>query len=300
VYSPEAKANHVQGTVVLQLVVNEKGKPTELSVISPLGFGLDEQAKAAVAKWEFEPATKSGKPLRVLVVVEANFSLVGDRFDQKTEGQRTEFNKALQTLKRPEASAGAVEQAVHSLMDLANHNYAPAMFVVGMWEINGEHGSKNLSEGLELIQKAASKDYAGALYEVAGRHIDGRDLPRDLDTGLREMRKAAKLGNRQAQFYLGSTYEAGTIVPRDLENARAYFQLCAAQDVAQCQYRLGRLLFDAPDRRERDYLQAIALFQLAAAQDVAEAKQLYISENARLTADQSAWVAKMKQKIVQK
>src|SRR5690242_14339952 len=57
-YSPTARADHVQGTVVLQLVVNEKGRPTDITVISPLGFGLDEGAQAAVETWEFTPGVK--------------------------------------------------------------------------------------------------------------------------------------------------------------------------------------------------------------------------------------------------
>jgi TonB family protein len=60
-YSPEARADHVQGTVILQIVVNEKGRATDISVISPLGFGFDEQAQTAVAKWEFVPGMKAGR-----------------------------------------------------------------------------------------------------------------------------------------------------------------------------------------------------------------------------------------------
>ena len=59
-YSPEARADHVQGTVILQIVINEKGRATDITVISPLGFGLDEQAQAAVEKWEFVPGMKAG------------------------------------------------------------------------------------------------------------------------------------------------------------------------------------------------------------------------------------------------
>jgi protein TonB len=54
-YSPDARAARVQGIVVLQLAVNETGRPVGISVVSPLGFGLDERAQAAVEKWEFAP-----------------------------------------------------------------------------------------------------------------------------------------------------------------------------------------------------------------------------------------------------
>ena len=41
-----------------------------------------------------------------------------------------------------------------------------------------------------------------------------------------------------------------------------------------CQYRLGRLLLDAPDRPERDYVQAVALLQLAGEQGLQDAKNI--------------------------
>lgn len=299
-YSSEAHANHVQGTVVLQVVVNEKGQTADISVISPLGFGLDEQAQAAVAKWEFVPAMKAGAPVKVLATVEVNFRFHGIWFDERTERQRTAFNVALQILNRPDATSAAVDRAVQSMMDLCRRKFAPAMYVVGSWKIDGEHGPKNAAEGLDLVQKAAAQNYGPALYVIAVRRIDGHDLQRDIDKGLQEMRKAATLGIRQAQFYLGNRYERGDGVPRELERARRYFRLCAAQGAPLCQYRLGRLLYDAPDRRERDYLQAIALFQLAAEQNLAEAKQLASSEAQKLTAEQSTWVASLKRQIVRK
>src|ERR1700690_1512586 len=62
-YSPNARADHIQGTVVLQLAVKEKGSGTGVPVISPLGFGLDERAQAAVETWEFSPGMRDGKPV---------------------------------------------------------------------------------------------------------------------------------------------------------------------------------------------------------------------------------------------
>jgi len=299
-YSPEARADHVQGTVILQIVVNEKGRAADISVISPLGFGLDEQAQAAVAKWEFLPGIKAGAPVKILATVEVNFRFPGLWFDEKTERQRTAFNVALQTLNRANTTPAAVDRAVQSMLDLCRRKFAPAMYVAGSWKINGEHGPKDAVEGLDLVQKAAAKNYGPALYEIAVRRIDGRDLPRNMEKGLQEMREAATLGSRQAQFYLGNRYETGDGVTREPDRARRYFRLCAAQGVAPCQYRLGRLLYDAPDRRERDYLQAIALFQLAAEQNLAEAKQLASNEAPKLTAEQSTWVASLKRQIVRK
>lgn len=115
---------------------------------------------------------------------------------------------------------------------------------------------------MALIQRAAAKNYGPAMYEIAIRQIEGRDLPKDVEHGLETMRQASVLGSPQAQFYLGNRYENGDGVPRELDRAHRYFRMCAAQGVAQCQFRIASLLFNAPDRPERDYVQAVAWFKL--------------------------------------
>ncbi len=107
-YSPEARAEHIQGTVVLQLVVNEKGRPIDVTVMSPLGFGLDELATAAVQRWEFSPGTKGGMPVKVLATIEVNSRFQGTGFDAKTERRRSLFNLALATLNKPDATVSSL------------------------------------------------------------------------------------------------------------------------------------------------------------------------------------------------
>jgi TPR repeat protein len=114
------------------------------------------------------------------------------------------------------------------------------------------------------------------------------------------MRQASILGSPQAQFYLGNRYETGSGVPRELDRARRYFRLCAAQGVPLCQYRLGRLLFDAAGRPERDYVQAVAWFQLAAEHGILEAKDIASQEAAKLTPAQTVWMASLKAQLVRK
>jgi TonB family protein len=299
-YSPDARADHIQGTVVLQLAVDEKGRAIGVSVISPLGFGLDERAQAAVETWEFAPGMKDGKPVKVLATVEVNFRFPELWFDEKAERQRTSFNIALQTLKRADASAKAIDRTIKSMQDLSKQHFPPAMYLVGIWEIAGEHLPKDPDDGLVLIQKAAAKGYGPALYEIAIRQIEGRDLTKDAAKGLDTMRQASVLGSPQAQFYLGNIYENGSGVPREVDRARRYFRLCAAQGVPACQYRLGGLLLAASDRPERDYVQAVAWFQLAGEHGVPEAREIASKESAKLTAAQTAWMNTLKSQLVRK
>lgn len=75
-YSEEARKAKFQGTVVLAVVVDEKGNPRDVRVIRPLGLGLDQKAIEAVEKWRFRPGMKDGKPVAVSAQIEVNFRLL--------------------------------------------------------------------------------------------------------------------------------------------------------------------------------------------------------------------------------
>jgi protein TonB len=75
-YSEEARKAKWQGAVLLSLVVDETGKPTDIKVIRPLGLGLDEQAIKAVSMWTFKPGTLNGKPVKVQAQIEVSFRLL--------------------------------------------------------------------------------------------------------------------------------------------------------------------------------------------------------------------------------
>jgi len=73
-YTNEARFLKVQGTVVLRLVVDEKGRPQDISLVNSLGYGLDENAVLAVRTWRFIAGKdESGKALPTIVNVEVNF-----------------------------------------------------------------------------------------------------------------------------------------------------------------------------------------------------------------------------------
>ncbi len=75
-YSEEARKAKFQGTVVLSVVVDERGNPRDLKVVRALGLGLDDKAIEAVQKWRFKPGYKDGKPVAVAAMIEVNFRLL--------------------------------------------------------------------------------------------------------------------------------------------------------------------------------------------------------------------------------
>ncbi|MDP8980527.1 MAG: TonB family protein [Acidobacteriota bacterium] len=297
-YSQEARNAGIQGTVVYELIIDELGRPTKLSVLSPLGFGLDERAQSAIEQWKFAPATQNGKPVKFLATIEVNFRFLESWFDEKAERNRTAFNLVIRDLKSQDAKHA--EQALKTVKNLAKEKFPPAMCVLGKMHVSGDLVAKDPDQGLALIRKAADKNYGPALYELGVMYLDGNPLPRDSEKGLRLLRDAAVLGSVQAQFYLGASYEMGDGVPLELDRARRYFRLCAATGQFFCQFRMGRLLLNLPGRQEREYLQAIAWLKLAADQNMIQARELMDKELPKLTPEQVAWVDKLKVQLVHK
>ena len=75
-YSEEARKAKFQGTVLLSVVVDDKGNPRDINILRPLGLGLDEKAIEAVQKWRFRPGFLNGKAVSVAAQIEVNFRLL--------------------------------------------------------------------------------------------------------------------------------------------------------------------------------------------------------------------------------
>ncbi len=74
-YSKEARKKKLQGTCILQLVVDSHGNPRDIRVEHSLGMGLDEEAIKTLKKWKFDPAVKDGQPVATQIDVELTFHL---------------------------------------------------------------------------------------------------------------------------------------------------------------------------------------------------------------------------------
>jgi TonB family protein len=75
VFSAEAKKAKFNGLVLVNLIVDAKGKPQNVHVLRGVGMGLDEKALKAVKAYKFKPATELGKPVPVGLNVEVNFQI---------------------------------------------------------------------------------------------------------------------------------------------------------------------------------------------------------------------------------
>lgn len=69
-----AREARVQGTVVLEAVINERGRIERVKVLKSQPL-LDAAAIAAVQEWRYTPTLLNGVPVSVLMTITINFTL---------------------------------------------------------------------------------------------------------------------------------------------------------------------------------------------------------------------------------
>jgi protein TonB len=74
-YTEMARRAGVQGTVIVEAIIDEQGRVTDVRILKALPMGLDQAAVEAVRSWRFKPATLAGRPVKVYYTLTANFTL---------------------------------------------------------------------------------------------------------------------------------------------------------------------------------------------------------------------------------
>jgi TonB family protein len=74
-FNTTARALRYSGTVLIYLHVEPDGTASHLSIVRPIGLGLDENALAAVQQYTFSPAMMNGNPTLVELHLEVNFQI---------------------------------------------------------------------------------------------------------------------------------------------------------------------------------------------------------------------------------
>ena len=76
-YTAEALRAKITGTVVMEVVVLPDGTVGDVRITRSLDpvFGLDDEAIKAARQWLFDPATRFGEPVAILVSVALDFNL---------------------------------------------------------------------------------------------------------------------------------------------------------------------------------------------------------------------------------
>ena len=80
-----AQASGVAGMALYHAVIGLDGKPQEIVVGRPIGFGLDENAADTIRKASFQPAIKDGKAVPVMLDLVVEFRIYSKRTNQPSK-----------------------------------------------------------------------------------------------------------------------------------------------------------------------------------------------------------------------
>jgi protein TonB len=74
-YTTDAMRARVQGSVIVECVVQTTGTCTNIRIVRALepSFGLNDEAIKAARQWRFKPGTRRGEPVPVFVTMEIEF-----------------------------------------------------------------------------------------------------------------------------------------------------------------------------------------------------------------------------------
>jgi len=84
----------VAGMALYHTVIGADGLPGEIAVARPIGFGLDENAVAAIRKAKFSPAIKDGKPVPVMLDLVVQFRIFSERTAAQSAPETAEKDKS--------------------------------------------------------------------------------------------------------------------------------------------------------------------------------------------------------------
>jgi TonB family protein len=74
-YPDEAKGKHIQGKVVLSILIDADGTTSDIHMLSSPDQTLTDSAIAAVKQWRYKPYELNGVPVSIRSTVEVNFQL---------------------------------------------------------------------------------------------------------------------------------------------------------------------------------------------------------------------------------
>jgi TonB family protein len=105
-----AQKNNIAGMVFLQMVVDAQGRPGEVTIVRPIGFGLDEMAVDAVKHAQFRAGTLNGKPVPEVVNLQVTFRIYSNRTKPHGGGTPTQVAPK-ETPKMPPSNAPVLASA---------------------------------------------------------------------------------------------------------------------------------------------------------------------------------------------
>jgi len=74
-YTEMARKARIQGTVIVEAIIDSHGDVIDARIMKGLPFGLEQEALRAIRRWKFKPGTHNGQPVPVYFNLRIEFKL---------------------------------------------------------------------------------------------------------------------------------------------------------------------------------------------------------------------------------
>lgn len=96
------------------------------------------------------------------------------------------------------------------------------MYALGTWYLHGEHLSKNIRKGIQLLRMASKDNHSHALYDLAVCHEEGVGTKVSETSAFECYTKSMLYGDKQSIYEVGRCFYYGIGVEQNRRAARVY------------------------------------------------------------------------------
>jgi len=180
--------------VLLETFVDQVGNPTQIAVVIPLGYGLDEEAIRTVSRWKFgELLDRNDRSLLPRSILK--------RTQRRVVGCPLKLCVPILLKASEHEIYFDLDEHLDRLAIFrrwADEKHPPGLYLYGKVMQSGYGGSQRSREGARaLYTESAAQKFGPAIYELAVMHLAGDHFPKELEAGMILMRDAAGWGTRR-------------------------------------------------------------------------------------------------------
>ena len=225
-----------------QPTVNADGKIEIELYNSSIGKNIQVDVNGVAGNSFFTTSTrKADAPVTNSVASNGTLFVYSDNVsaDFLRDGILSSYGEKLTTLGINYHEKGDYKNAYERFLRGAAYGYAPAMYYMGIYYINGYGVEQNDATAYGFFKKAAGKGDLQATDALATCYLNGYGVEKNLSEAFKYYTTAAERGFSKSQAALGSMYNNGTGVEQNAEKAIYWYNLAAEQDEPLALYYVG-------------------------------------------------------------
>ena len=155
------------------------------------------------------------------------------------DGILSSYGEKLTTLGVAYHEKGDYKKAFERFVRGSAYGYAPAMYYMGIYYMNGYGVEQNDKDAYKCFLKGAEKGNAQATDALAGCYLNGAGVERDVKKAFEYYKIAAEQGCATACASLGNMYRGGIAVGRDAEKAHYWYNIAAEKGEPDAIYNVA-------------------------------------------------------------